>query len=133
MRMEPRGEDRLAAPGDPPRHSDRLPAGGRAVVHRGVGDVAAVEPRHLGLEFEQGLERALGDLGLVGRVAGQELAALDEMVDRGGDVVPVGAAAEEEGNVAGDQVPARQPGEIALTAISLDGRAGPRFAAKLAA
>jgi hypothetical protein len=68
---------------DPPRHHDRLPAGGRAVVHRGVGDFAAVKPRHLGLEFEQGLQRPLRDLRLIGRVAGQELAALDQMVDAG--------------------------------------------------
>ncbi len=114
MGMEARGEHRLAAAGDPPGHSDRFPAGGRAVVHRGVGDVAAVEPGDLGLELEQGLESALGDLGLVGRVAGQELAALDEMVDRRRDVVPIGAAAEEEGHVAGDQILPRQGGQLPL-------------------
>jgi hypothetical protein len=70
--------------------------GSRAVVHRGVGDIAAIEPRHLRLELEQGLQRALGDFRLVRRVAGQELAALDQVIDAGGDVMPVGAAAEEE-------------------------------------
>ena len=127
MRMEPARQDRLAAPRDPPRHRDRLPAGGRAVVHRGVGDVAAVEPRDLGLELEQGLQRALGDFGLVGRVAGQELAALDEMVDAGRDVVAIGAAAEEEGHVAGRDVgagPARRAG--ARPKARWHDRAGPR-------
>ena len=95
---------------------DRLPAGGRAVVHRGVGDLAAVEPRDLGLELEQGLERALGDLGLVGRVAGQELAALDEMIDAGRNMVAIGAAAEEEGHVAGGDIAPRQRAELALDA-----------------
>ena len=119
-------EDRLAAAGDPPRHRDRLPAGGRAVIHRGVGDVAAVEPRDLGLELEQGLQRALGDLGLVGRVAGQELAALDEMIDAGRDVVAIGAAAEEEGHLAGDHV---APGKAAQMPLDrqLAGMVGQAF------
>ena len=123
MRVQPAREDRLAAPGDPPRHHDRLPAGGRAVIHRGVGDLAAIEPRDLGLELEQGLERALGDLGLVGRVAGQELAALDQMIDAGRNMVAIGAAAEEEGHVAGDHVGARQRAELALD-VELAGMIG---------
>ena len=68
MRVQARREQRLGAPGDPPAMRDRFPARGRAVVHRGVGDVAAEQPRDLGLELEQHLQRALGDLGLVGRV-----------------------------------------------------------------
>ena len=114
MGMEAAREDRLAAARDPPRHRDRLPAGGRAVIHGGVGDVAAVEARDLGLELEQRLERALGDLGLVGRVAGQELAALDQMIDARRDMMAIGAAAEEEGHLPGDQVAAGKAGQVTL-------------------
>ncbi len=114
MRVEAGREDRLGPPRDPPRHSDRFPAGGRPVVHRRIGDLAAVQPRDLGLEFEQHLQRALRDLGLVGRVAGQELAALDDMVGARRDMVAIGAAAEEERHLARDQVLARQSGQLAL-------------------
>jgi len=116
MGVEAGRQHRLAAPGDPPRHRYRLPAGGRAVIHRGVGDVAAVKPRDLGLEFEQYLKRALGDFRLVGRVAGQKLATLDEMVDAGRDVVAIGAAAQEEGHVARRDVRARQRPQLPLDA-----------------
>ncbi len=40
-----------------------------------------VSARDLRLELEQILQRALRDLGLVGRVAGQELRALDQVID----------------------------------------------------
>src|SRR3546814_2535062 len=81
MGMKPRREQRLAAAGDAPRHHDRFPAGGRAVVHRRIGDVGAEQARNLALELEQHLQRALRDFGLIGRVGGQEFAALDQMVD----------------------------------------------------
>ncbi len=113
MRVQAGREDRLGAPGDAPGHDDRLPAGGRAVIHGGIGDIAAEEPRHLGLELEQHLQRALRDLRLIGRVAGQELAALDQMIDARRHMMPIGAAAEEEGRVARRQVcagPARTIG-----------------------
>ena len=84
MRMQTGREDRLAPLGDPRRHANRFPARGRAVVHRGIGNVAAEQSRHLRLEFEQHLQRALRDFGLVGRVGGQEFAALDEVVDTRG-------------------------------------------------
>ena len=42
------------------------------------------------------LQRALGDLRLIGRVAGEEFRALDQVVDGRGDVVAIGAGAEEE-------------------------------------
>ena len=77
-------------------HHHRLGAGGRAVVHRGVGHLQAGQGRDLGLELEQHLQRALGDLRLVGRVAGQEFRALDEVVDAGRHVVAIGAGAAEE-------------------------------------
>ena len=124
MRVEPARKHRLAAPRDPPRHRDRLPAGGRAVVHRGVGDVAAVEPRDLGLELEQALERALGDFGLIGRVAGQELAALDQVIDAGRDMVAIGAAADEEGRIAGGDIGRRASAPSWRSTLKFGGMVG---------
>jgi hypothetical protein len=57
---------------------------GRAVIHRGVGDLHAGQQRHLGLEFEQILQRALRDFRLIGRVAGEEFRTLDQMIDGAG-------------------------------------------------
>src|SRR5512139_300517 len=121
--MQARGEQGLAPAGDAASHADRFPAGGRAVVHRRIGDLAAVEPGDLRLELEHRLERALRDLGLVGRVAGQELAALDQVIDRGGDVMPVGAAAEEERPLARSEIAPRERAELALDG-KLAGMAG---------
>ena len=108
MRVHARGDDRLVPARDAVRHQDRFPHRGRAVVHRRVRDFAAEQARDLRLELEHHLQRALRDLGLVGRVAGQELAALDDVVDARRDVMLVGAAAEEEGHVARDHVLARK-------------------------
>ena len=101
VRMQAAGEHRLAAPGDAVRHQHGLGAGGRAVVHRGVRHLHAGEQRHLGLELEQVLQRALGDLRLIGRVGGEELAALDQVIDGRRHVVAVGAGADEERHRAG--------------------------------
>ena len=56
----------------------------------------AGEVGDLGLELEQVLQRALGDLRLIGRVGGQELGALDEVIDARRHMVAVGAGADEE-------------------------------------
>ena len=53
------------------------------------------------MEFEDGLQRALGNLRLVGRVAGEKLAALHERVNNDGAVVAIGASAQETGVVGG--------------------------------
>ena len=84
MRVQARREHRLAPLGHAARHADGFPAGGRAVIHRRIGNIAAVQPRDLRLELEQHLQRALRDFGLIGRVGGQELAALDDMIDDAG-------------------------------------------------
>ena len=47
------------------------------------------------LEFEDRLERALADLGLIRRVGGEELAALDQVVQARRRVVTIVARAEE--------------------------------------
>ena len=78
---------------------DGFGRGGRAIVVRGVGDFHAGQGGHQRLVFEDGLQRALRDFGLVGSVGGVELAAAQDVVDHGGDVVVVGARAEE-----GDQI-----------------------------
>ena len=81
--------------GDADRHHDRLGGAGRAVVHAGVGDLHAGQLADHGLELEHGLQRALRNLRLVGRVAGQEFAALDQRVDDDGLVVLVHARAQK--------------------------------------
>ena len=52
-----------------------------------------------GLIFKDGLQRALRDLGLVGRIGGIELAAAEHVIDHGRNVVVVCACAQE-----GDQI-----------------------------
>ena len=111
MRVEVAGDHRLRAPCDAVRHHHRLGRGGRAVIHGGVGDLHAGEQAHLGLELEQVLQRALGDFRLVGRVGGKELAALDQVVHGGRDVVAVAAGPAEEGARARRPVPRREAGE----------------------
>jgi hypothetical protein len=90
------------------RPAIRIAAGGGTVVHRRIGDVAAEQARDLRLEFEEHLQRALRDFRLVRRVAGQELAALNDMVDAGRHMMAIGAAAQEEGHVARDHILFRQ-------------------------
>ncbi len=75
--------------------SDGFGGRGGAVIHRGIGHIHAGQQGHLGLELEQILQRALRHFRLVGRVGGEELAALDQVIDRGRDMVPIGAGAQE--------------------------------------
>lgn len=96
MRMQPAGEHGAAPARDAVGHQDRLGRPGRAVIHGGIGDLHPGECGHLGLELEQILQRALGDFGLVGSVAGQEFGALDQMVDARRNMVLVGAGTAEE-------------------------------------
>ncbi len=99
----------LFAPSDATGHRHRFPAGGRAIIHARIGHRAAIETRDLALEFEQHLQRALRDFRLVGRVGGQELAALDDVIDAGGDMVLIRPCPEEERRVGRRQVLLRQP------------------------
>ncbi len=93
--MEAPGKHRLPPTGDAVCHHHRFGRGTAAVVHGGVRHLHAGDERHLGLKLEEILQRALRHLGLIGRVGGEELAALDEMVDARRDVVAVGAGAEK--------------------------------------
>jgi hypothetical protein len=96
-------EDGARPAGDPAGHEHRLGARGGAVVHAGVGDVEAGELGDDGLELEDRLQRALRHLGLVRRVRGVELGALQEHVDGGRDGVRVQPAPRNE---SGPDVPA---------------------------
>ena len=107
MRVKPARQHGLMAAGDAVGHHHRLGAGGRPVIERGVGDFHPGQQRDLGLELEQILQCPLRDLRLVRRVGGQELAALDQMVDGRRDVMAVHPAADEERDRAGGDVSRR--------------------------
>ena len=114
MRMQAARQQGLAAPRHAMRHQDRFGGRGRAVVHRGVGDLHAGQIGDLGLEFEQDLERSLRDFRLVGRVRGEEFRTLNQMVHRRRHVMLVGAGADEEGNRARRDIFRRQRRKLAL-------------------
>ena len=57
----------------------RLGRGGRLVEQRGVRDLERREVAHHRLEVEEGLQAALGDLGLVGRVLGVPAGVLEDV------------------------------------------------------
>ena len=85
---------------------------GRAVV---AGRVRDVHPRQLAdrrLVLEDGLEHALAHLRLVGRVGGQELAALQDGVDHRRNVVVVHARAEERELDSAVSIPRRELLEV---------------------
>ena len=96
MRMQVSRQHRLAPLGDPVRHQHRLGRRGRAVIHRGIGHFHAGQHGDLSLKLEQCLQRALGDLGLIGRIGSKKLGALNQVVDARRNVMPIGAAADEE-------------------------------------
>ncbi len=89
--------DDEAAP--PLGRADRQVGGGgdrgRPLVEAGGRDRQRGQLRHRRLELEHRLQAALGDLRLVGRVGGEELAALGDRVDDRRHVVVVHPGAEE--------------------------------------
>jgi hypothetical protein len=95
--MQVARDHRRMLPGDADRHHHGLGRAGRAVIHRGIRQVHAGEFRDHRLELEDGLQRALRKLGLVGRVGGQEFAALHQRVDDHGPVMEVGPGSEKTG------------------------------------
>ena len=109
MRVHAGADQHALAPGEAPRHEHGLGRGAGAVVHRGVGHGQAEDLADDGLELEDRLQRALRDLGLVGRVRGVELAAQEELVDRRREVVLVSARAEEREQLARRGSSARAP------------------------
>ena len=122
--------DDLVSPRDAKRHHDGFVHGRAAVIQRRVGDFHAGQAADGGLEFVDGLQRALGDFRLVGRVGGIELASGDQGIECGGDEVVIEPAAEEAG-LSGDvfvgqggDVPtnlllARAVGQVEFVALKL--------------
>ena len=104
MRVDAGRDEAFCPPRDAPRHEHRLGHRGGAIIHGGVGHLHAGQAGNLGLEFEQHLQGALRDFRLIGRVGGEEFAALDHHVDGGRHMMLVGAAAHEEGRRAGGAV-----------------------------
>ena len=88
-------EDDLGPLGDGVGHQRRLGQGRRAVIDRRVRHVHAGELGDHRLVLVDRPQGPLARLGLVGRVRREELAARDQVVDRAGDVVIVGARAHE--------------------------------------
>ncbi len=99
-------DEHALTPGGADGHQRRLGRGRGAVVVGGGDDRQARQLGDERLELVDGLERALADLRLVGRVGGVELAAREHRVDRGRDVVLVHAGTEER-----DEVGAVAPGQ----------------------
>jgi hypothetical protein len=100
VRMQVAGQHRTTPFAQPMRHQYRFGGGRRAVVHGSIGHFHVGEQGDLGLEFEQILQGALGDLGLVGGVGGQELGALNEVIDAGGHVMLIGTRPDKERHAA---------------------------------
>ena len=88
-------DDDLVAAGRVLRDVARVGGDARAVVAGGVRHVHPGELADGGLVFEDRLQHALAHLGLVGRVGGQELAALEDRIHDRRHVVVVHARAEE--------------------------------------
>ena len=101
FRMHRSRDQHAALAGDAHRHHGGFRHGGRAVVHGSVGHVHAGQLADHGLEFEDGGQRALRDLRLVGRVGGQKLAARDHRIHQHRPVVVVDAGAQKGGVAVG--------------------------------
>ena len=69
-----------AAARDALSHQHCLSSRGRAIPHGCVGHFLPGKLGDQGLKFEDGLQRALADFGLVGRIGGEELAAQQDRV-----------------------------------------------------
>ena len=94
--MQRAGQDYVAALRHPARHKRRLRARRGPVVHRRVGNFHAGDQRHLGLKFEQVLQRSLRYFWLIGRVRRQKFTALNHVVNGRGYVMPVSPGAEKK-------------------------------------
>ncbi len=95
LRIGRLGHDDLRSPGCMLRDEERVGGDRRPVVARRVRDVHAGELADRGLVLEDRLQHALAHLGLVRRVRGQQLTALQHGVDDRRHVVVVDARTEE--------------------------------------
>ena len=80
-------------------HDGCLGQAGGPIVVGGVGHIHAREGADHALILEDGLQRALADLRLVGGVGGVELRATDDVADHAGREVVVSPRAQETGIV----------------------------------
>ena len=113
--------------GGPAGHEGGLRQAGGAVVHAGVGRLHVQELADHGLELEGGLEGALRDLGLVGRVGSQELAPAGDGGHHGRSEVAVDPTAQKEGVLAGVHVAPSQPLHLPLQLQLGEGRRQPQL------
>ena len=95
VRVHAAAHEHAFTPRGPAAHQGAFRRRGCPVVMRGRNHVHARQLGHHRLVFVDGLERALTDLGLVGRVGGVELAAQENLVDDRGNEVAVNPGAEE--------------------------------------
>ena len=121
MGIQRASEDGTLALRDALGHQQRFADCRRAVVDRCIGCVHAQQLAGQRLKLEHGLQRALADLGLVGRVGGVELGQAHDVADRGRRVVVVSPAADEA-----RPVPDRHilPGDVRQVAACLHLRQG---------
>ena len=109
LRMDRLADRDGAAPAAQPRgHQRRFGKCRGAVIHRRVGHLHAEQPGDHGLELEDGLQRALAHLRLVGGVGGVQFATEQQMGNQRRRVVVVGAGAEEAAMVVRGPVAQRQ-------------------------
>ena len=94
------------------RHERRLRERRPAVVEGRVRDVHARQLADHRLVLVDRAQRPLARLRLVGRVRGEELAAEEQVVDRAGHVVVVGAPAEEGHEAVGVGVAVGEAAEV---------------------
>ena len=114
VRVQPAGQDHFLPARHARRHDGGLGAGRGAVIHGGVCHIHGGHRRNLGLEFEQGLQRALRDFWLVGRIGRQEFRALDHHVYRSRNMMLVGARPDKERTGRGRPVLGREIRHVAL-------------------
>ena len=80
-------------------HDDGFRHGRGAVIVRGVAHVHAGECAYHGLVFKRGLQGALTDLWLVGRIGRIEFGTTQDVVDHTRDVAVIRAGSQETGRV----------------------------------
>ena len=95
FRMDALCDDDLVAARHALCHQICLGHRGRAVVHRGVRDLHSGKLADQRLEFENVLQCALRDLGLIRRVRCKKFGPLDQMIDDRRRIMRINAGAEK--------------------------------------
>ncbi len=95
--MHTASDDHRTPSGEADCHHHAFGGRGGTVVHGSVRNFHASEFADHGLELEDSLQSALGNLRLIRRVGSQKLAARDERIDDDRPVVRIGSGAEKTG------------------------------------